>query len=172
MKEKRFDKKTKKLEKQALQYIQKNEKLKRQVAELQENASGFSKQQERPKTAEAIPILADLKSHSETKKSKKHANDKTGHDQEEEIVNTVRPDRLGQEDMKPSITMGKDTKTKVFYKCGLRGHIAHNCKTKNRNPRQANKITKRCQFCRKRGHIKRNCPIKQKCWSWMKGGSV
>jgi len=35
MKEKRFDKRTKKLEKQALQYIQRNEKLEQQIAESQ-----------------------------------------------------------------------------------------------------------------------------------------
>jgi len=172
IKKKRFNKRTKNLEKQALQYIQKNEKLERQIVEVQENASGFSKQQERPKTAEAVPILANPKSHSETKKSKKYANDKTGHDQEEKIVYNVRPDRLGQEDMKPSITMSKDTKTKVCYKCGLKGHIAHNCKTGKMNTRQRNKIAKRCNFCRKRGHIKKNCPIKQTCWNWMEGRSV
>jgi len=35
MKEKRFDERTKQLEKQALQYIQENENLERRIAELQ-----------------------------------------------------------------------------------------------------------------------------------------
>jgi len=147
-------------------------KLEKEAIRLREDILKLPDQEGNLKTAEAIPILANLKSHSVTKKSEKYANDKTGHDQEEKFVNTVRPDRLGQEDIKSSITMRKDTKTKVCYKFGLRGHIAHNCKTENMNPRQENKVTKRCHFCRKRGHIKRNCPIKQKCWNWMKGGSV
>jgi len=37
IKERRFDKKTEKLQKQAIQYIKENEKLERHIAELQED---------------------------------------------------------------------------------------------------------------------------------------
>jgi len=149
-------------------------KLEKEVIRLREeilkDTSKILDQEDNLKTAEAIPIPADLKSHSVTKKSEK--NDKHGHEQAEKSVNIVRPGRLGQEDKKTSLTLKKDTKAKVCYKCGLKGHIAHNCKTGKMNTRQRNKIAKRCNFCRKRGHIKKNCPIKQTCWNWMEGRSV
>ena len=186
------------------------EKLKKEVIRLREGISKSLDQEENLKTAEAIPIPANLKRHSVMKKSEKHVNNKTGHDREEKFVNTVRPDRLGQEGIKPSITMRKDKakptkhetptngepcleeiptttamanvnnedtsvatirkniKIKVCYKCGLRGHIAHNCKTENMNPRQGNKITKRCHFCRKRGHLQKDCLSKHMLRKWLR----
>jgi len=172
MKKKKSGNRVRKLEKRALQYIQQNEKLERQIASLPENISEFSKQQDGSKTAEISLVLADSKGNSAMKKSKTYATDKTGNDPKEKIVYNVRPDRLGPKDMQPSITMDKNAKTKVIYKCGLNGHIAHNCKTGKINTKQKNKIAKRCNFCRKRGHIKRNCLARQRCWEWMEGRSV
>ena len=59
MKKKKSGNRVKKLEKRALQYIQENEKLERQIESLPENVSEFSKQQDGSKTAETSLVLTD-----------------------------------------------------------------------------------------------------------------
>ena len=149
-----------------------NKKLERLIEPLLENKSELSKQQDDSINAEISLAFIDFRDNSTIKETKVCTNDETGNDPKEKIIYDVRPDRLGPEDMQPSITMGKNAKTKVCYKCGLNGHIAHNCKTGKINTKQKNKIAKRCNFCRKRGHIKRNCPSRQRCWKWMEERSV
>jgi len=172
IKEKRRDNRIKKLEKRAFQYIQENAKLERQIESLTGKEFELSKQQDGSKTAEASLVLKDSKGNSAVKESKTYATDKTENDPKGRVVYNIRPDRLGPEDIQPSITMCKNAKTKGCYKCGLNGHIDHNFKTGKRNAKQKNNIAKRCNFCRKRGHIKRNCLARQRCWEWMEERSV
>jgi len=98
MKEQRFDKRTEKLKKQALQYIQKKEKLERQIAESQGDTAWFPSREENLKATETIAISNDRKCYSIKKKeTEKYPKEKAGQDKGEEFSNTIRPDGLGCE---------------------------------------------------------------------------
>jgi len=175
MKEKRFDRRTKKRAKQALQYIQKIEKLERHIAELQGDTAWLPNQERNLETTETIVISGDRKCYPIKKEEpEKHVNNKTGHDREEKSVNTVRPDGPCQEGMKPGATKRKENVKKTRCETPIIGEsrlTKVQIKTVT-NQRQRNKIIKRCHFCRKRGHIKKYCPIKRKCWNWMQDNST
>jgi len=99
------------------------------------------------------------------------------------IWEDMRINKATEENVMANLTKIKDSDTsdetiegnkrnKICYKCGLNGHIAHNCKTGKIIVKQKNRIAKRCNFCRKRGHIKRNCPSRQKYWKWLEERSA
>ena len=99
------------------------------------------------------------------------------------IWEDMRINKATEENVMANLTKIKDSDTsdetiegnkrnKICYKCGLNGHIAHNCKTGKIIVKQKNRIVKRCNFCRKRGHIMRNCPSRQKYWKWLEERSA
>jgi len=101
MKEKRFDKRTKKLEKQALQYIQRNEKLERQIAESQRSK---------------ITKIMDEKSEEHTDKE---LNDDTRELEEDEKIMIQLQDKKTR----------KQARKRCHF-CRKRGHLQKNCLNK------------------------------------------
>jgi len=144
MKEKRFDKRTKKLEKQALQYIQKNEKLERQIAESQGSKIIKTVVQKKKKGDENKEKRDDNKPPVDLNKGRRSQNDENSKEHTDKKVND------------DTRNLEKDEKIII--------------QLQNKGPSQRSR--KRCHFCRKRGHIKKDCPTKQKCWNWMKADSV
>ena len=109
MKEQKFDKRTEKLKKQGLHYMQENEKLERHIVKTLAEISGRPQgQQENLKTTEITTNSADGKSiAAKKKKSIKFEDQKTGHDKGEEFSHVIRPDEFREEHKEPNKSMGK-----------------------------------------------------------------
>ena len=139
MKEKRFDKRTKKLEKQALQYIQKNEKLERQIAESQ--GSKITKTME-PKT-------------------KKEDENKKKRDYNEPPVDLDKGKRSQRDEKSEEHTdkeLNDDTREL---------EEDENIMIQLQDKKSSKQGRKRCHFCRKRGHLQKNCLNKKMLLNWL-----
>jgi len=138
MKEKRFDERTRKLEKQALRYIQENENLERHITELQGS-----------NTAELEPTR---KNDDENKKTQNCT----------ELPEKFNNKEIIQRESKSEIASKHDSKseTKESDENGKKSMIP-----KNKRPRK--RSTKRCHLCRKRGHIKQECPFSPVLQHWL-----
>jgi len=132
-------------------------KLEKEAIRLHVKISRLQRQQENLKTGE-IPTDSNKRQDTSVMKKEleKSIEKKTGHDEGQESPHTIKSDDMHTGATKQSKDASKENVKKTTRP--------------DTNKRQANKILKRCHFCRKRGHLKKNCPIKQKCWSWMKGG--
>ena len=127
MKEERFDKRIKELEKQALHYIQENENLERQIADLQ--------------GSNTVEIMETTKKNDdEDKKTKKGT----------KLEEKSNDKKISQKQSKKDIVSKHDSEseTKESDENGINSIIL-----KHKRPRK--RSTKRCHLCRKRGHIKR-----------------
>ena len=129
MKEKRFDERIKKLEKQALHYIQENENLERHIADLQ--------------GSNTVAIMETTKKNDdEVKKTKKGT----------KSVEKPNNKKISQKQSKSDIDSKHDSEfeTKESDENGI-----NSITLKHKRPRK--RSTRRCHLCRKRGHMKREC---------------
>jgi len=140
IKEKRFDERIKKLEKQALHYIQENENLEQHIADLQGS-----------NTVEIMEITkknddGDKKTQKGTKPEEKPNNKK-----------------ISQKQSKSDIVFKHDSEseTKESYDNGIDSIIL-----KHKRTRKGSR--KRCHFCRKRGHVQKDCLSKQVLRRWLR----
>ena len=150
-------------------------RLEKEVIRLQGDTSWFPNQQKNLKTEETTTTFVEEEGRFVMKKhSLKPMDKKTGRDKGEESSYRTRPDGLCKEGKKPITTMSNENVKKIKGEIPTNGEpsLEEAQLDYNRNKRPRKRSNKRCHFCRKRGHIKKNCPIKQKCWNWMKGGSV
>jgi len=138
MKEERFDERIKKLEKQALHYIQENENLERHIADLQ--------------GSNTVEIMETTKKNDdEDKKTKK------GTKPAEKPNNK----KISQKQSKSDIVSKHDSEseTKESDENGINSIIL-----KHKRPRKRSK--RRCHLCRKRGHKKGECPFGPVLQDW------
>jgi len=139
MKEKRFDKKTKKLEKQAFQYIQRNEKLGRQIAESQ--GSKINKTR-----------VLETKKEDENKRQRVHNEPSVGLNKRRNSQNDENSkEHTGKELNEDTRELEEDEKIMI--------------QLQNRRPSKRSR--KRCHFCRKRGHLQKNCLSKKMLRTWL-----
>jgi len=168
MKEKRFEKKTQKLEEKALHYLQENEKLERHIVKtLEEIPRRPQEQKENLTTTEITTNSADGKSLAvKKKKSIKFEDHKAGHDKEE-FSHATRPDELREEDTKPNITLSEENEKKTKGEGPTREKTSlTDQNTSHINKRTRKRSRKRCHLCRKRGHIKKECPFSPVLQDW------
>jgi len=131
MKEKRFDERIKKLEKQALHYIQENENLERHIADLQ----GSNKVAIMETTKKNDDEVKETK--KGTKSMEKHINKKTSQKQNKSYTDSEHDSKF---------------KTNESDESGI-----NSITLKRKRPRK--RSTRRCHLCRKRGHTKGECPF-------------
>ena len=131
MKEKRFDERIKKLEKQALHYIQENENLERHIADLQ----GSNKVAIMETTKKNDDEVKETK--KGTKSMEKHINKKTSQKQNKSYIGSEHDSKF---------------KTNESDESGI-----NSITLKRKRPRK--RSTRRCHLCRKRGHTKGECPF-------------
>jgi len=125
MKEQRFEKRTKKLEKRALQYIQKNEKLERHIAELQEchlteNGEPIIRNDDMSQNKGIRYELSGALIEGDEEKSEKTLNNEINAETKE--LNLNKKDPMHLKSKQPRIRS-----TKRCHLCRKRGHIQKEC---------------------------------------------
>jgi len=138
MKEERFDERIKKLEKQALHYIQENENLERHITDLQGS-----------NTEEIMKITK--KNDDEDKKIKKDT----------KPAEKFNNKRISQKQSKRDIVSKYDSESETK---GSDENKINSIIFKYKLPRK--RSTRRCHLCRKRGHKKGECPFGPVLQDW------
>jgi len=140
MKERRFDERIKKLEKQALHYIQENENLERHIADLQ--------------GSNTVAIMETTKENDdEVKKTKKGTKSVEKPNNKKISLKQSKSDRDSKKD--------SESETKESDENGI-----NSITLKHQQPRQGSR--KRCHFCRKRGHLQKDCLSKRVLRRWLR----
>jgi len=140
MKERRFDERIKKLEKQALHYIQENENLERHIADLQ--------------GSNTVAIMETTKKNDDkVKKTKKGTKSVEKPNNKKISLKQSKSDRDSKND--------SESETKESDENGI-----NSITLKRQQPRQGSR--KRCHFCRKRGHVQKDCLSKRVLRRWLR----
>jgi len=139
MKEKRFDRRTKKLEKQALRYMQKNEKLERHIAESQGDKI--------TKT-----IVPKKKKENENKKKRVYNEPPVGLDKGKSSQSDEKSEEHTDKELNDD-TRELEEDEKIIIQL------------QNKKPSKWSR--KRCHFCRKRGHLQKDCLSKKMLQKWL-----
>ena len=140
MKEKMFDWKTNRLEKQVAQLQKNNEKLAQQLAELQGGRT----------TETMVPTKKnDEKNEKKRIYNEPPVDSKKGNESQRENRNEITSEK-NESDFETKKLCKKRVSTMPF---------------RSERPRKRSK--KRCNFCRKRGHIQKECPCRQVLRNWL-----
>jgi len=130
MREKRFDEKIKKLEKQALHYIQENETLERHIADL--------------RGSNTVVIMETAKKNEDEDKKTKRGN---------KLVEKSNNKKINQKQSRSDMDSKQDSEpdTKGSGENGIKSTVL--------KQKRSRKGSVRCHLCRKRGHTKGKCPF-------------
>ena len=138
-KDKMFDWKTNRAHKEALKYIQKNEKLEQHIAELQGSY-----------TAEIMEPT--IKNDDKSQKKEIHNEPPVALKEEENSRSKDKSEKTFDNETNAEIKELNENKKDTIH-------------FKNKRPRK--RSTKRCHLCRKRGHIQKECPFSPVLQNWL-----